>query len=737
MEVDCLSYFFPKNDWKGEYGFDWFRAGIPPKEVINGHGDPAMSNFDNIGALASIDTATVHLKGLFSEESTVFYKREMDYASENAIDLPSEEQEFAKYYLQHTLSQSKWLVVQKGDEFYFYHPVPFVDRRKTVDFDLVHPQSQNKYHYHVDYDGKGKVELLCIARILEEKVAERYEFKEKSELLEPSRLAQLEIDEKLVDRLFENADLIGGDPTLGDPRISEAVIAGSSSEIMITYFDGHQVTYEYQAAELCGVTFDGGQQKPCSFRGSSESVMERVKEAGLNVVEALLTCPFYCQPEQVHALDEGISEVNITMHNAHAVKCTLQIQKEADELYFADLEHNEIKPWPFEVLKVVGGKARIPDRIEDGEVVFADAEFDAVSQKFEEQLVPLWVDYLSETLQMKEYQGKSVYYPIPMLSLVNYRYADKRNGLNNVFAELQVRTLGKFSELFFASSGADEKEKGFIISSTEKSSELLALYIKQGRLGMHLVKAVNQDAVEVGRLGVCIFEPIHLKICFVNVAFGSKGDLMTSSSLRLEGAPGWSFRDDRFIEILGQPGVLFDEIVETDFEVEQVDELWDPNLKTHLMDTSKMDLCTWLDEQFINAHPEFSGYYRVYVLDQYMTECHGRTRMSLITHLLSIKDPLFSPLVIFKKSIEAAGATLSNPLAHGLLRSLGVDLVVNTDKTSGIKLRLLKGTSTNVMDDTEIRYSLTIDQWFAIREKAQLLHEQLEEAQKQANKKKK
>jgi len=47
---DQLTYFYPKEDWKGEYGFDWFRLHTCPEpEKLNDKGDKAEINFNNIG----------------------------------------------------------------------------------------------------------------------------------------------------------------------------------------------------------------------------------------------------------------------------------------------------------------------------------------------------------------------------------------------------------------------------------------------------------------------------------------------------------------------------------------------------------------------------------------------------------------------------------------------------------------------------------------------------------------
>lgn len=604
MEEHPLTYFYPKKGYAGAYGFDCFRM------------------WNNLVAWVPLNPTTVHLEGTYTEDGYASYKQQFAYEKEPC-------REMATSYFQHSVSNNKWYVHHKDDEYYFYFPMP---------------------------------------------------------------------------------------------------LGGSTSEIVVKYFDGHYVKYQYQDTTLCGVTYKDLQETERVFCGSSEIVVSRVQEAGIKVINELLNCPFYCQIEQVHLLDEGICHIEINMKNAQSVKCHLFVQKEDIQLCFSDLENNAGELHAIELLIVMGGKAHVPVRNEHGETVFADIEFDAALQQFDESLVPLWRDSIDKGMLLMDNEVQVVLYPVPTLSMVKYHFGDKRNGLTNSVVSLQTQTVGAFDEIYFEYADSDEIGNGKQLGSTKNAVETLTLFSKKAVEGPHLIRAYDSKKNETGRLNVFVFAPIHLKICFVKVGYHPV-------SMSPSGNYGWDYRDDQYIEILGQAGVIFDDIAESCMELEGVPEKWDPELKDDLVDDSGMNLNSHLDGQFTGAHPEFSSHYRVYILDKYKVEKDGLDKTHLITHQVNAENPLNGGLVVFKKSIEAANAKQSNPLSHGLLCSMGLNLQVGYDKDNDVSIEFQKGTTNNVMDCTEYRYSLTSNQWLAIRKKAAELRSQLEANLKKAEKK--
>ena len=320
-----------------------------------------------------------------------------------------------------------------------------------------------------------------------------------------------------------------------------------------------------------------------------------------------------------------------------------------------------------------------------------------------------------------------MFYPVPTLCLVDYDYGDKRNGLTNNMARVKVQTLGPKQEVFFEFAVAEEVGKGFQLGSSQDSLAELTTFAKGAAIGVRIIRAYDSNNTETGRLRLVVVKPIPLKICFVKVGYHD-------TKLQPGGGPLWSYRDDRYLEMLGQAGVIFDDIAEASMALEGIPERWDPELKDDLLDDTGMDLNTFLDGQFTSAHPEYAGYYRVYILDKFKVERESHGKLRFITHQLRAEDPHLSPLVLFKKSIEAADARESNPLAHGMLCSFGLDLQLAYDQDNDVRTELLKGTTTNMMDTTKCRYTLTNSQWIVLRMKAMELQGQLEAAQKKAKK---
>ena len=222
-------------------------------------------------------------------------------------------------------------------------------------------------------------------------------------------------------------------------------------------------------------------------------------------------------------------------------------------------------------------------------------------------------------------------------------------------------------------------------------------------------------------------EPIHLKICFVKVGY-------QFLSLHHAGSSLWSYQDDQYLEILGQAGIVFDDIVESSMDLEDIPQQWDSELMDEVLDDAGIDLNAVLDERFLGVHPEFAGYYRVYILDRYKVERDPAGKRRFITHRLPSEKPISMPLVMYKKSIEAGDAKESNPLAHAILCNMGLSLLLDFDKDQAVKTELVKGTTTNATDGSDYRYTLSKDQWIILRMVAEELGKRLK-ATEQANRK--
>ena len=70
---------------------------------------------------------------------------------------------------------------------------------------------------------------------------------------------------------------------------------------------------------------------------------------------------------------------------------------------------------------------------------------------------------------------------------------------------------------------------------------------------------------------------------------------------------------------------------------------WDGNLMENVLEykdvlsesESGNNLVTNLDDQFLDNHPEFAGYYRVYIFDKYMVDSQSPDSRCFVTNLLN------------------------------------------------------------------------------------------------------
>jgi hypothetical protein len=131
----------------------------------------------------------------------------------------------------------------------------------------------------------------------------------------------------------------------------------------------------------------------------------------------------------------------------------------------------------------------------------------------------------------------------------------------------------------------------------------------------------------------------------------------------------------------------------------------------------------YFDEKFLGFYPEYVDYIRVYVLDKYMIQ-EGDLEKTIHHMSYDGYEGIFdSGVLLFRKSVELCDAKESNPLSNVLLRYLGLTENFNNYKKWCYEYR----TTSNVMDYSDYRYSLTATQWERMRDRAkELLKSQAE-----------
>ena len=92
MDVQSLTYFYPKKDWKGEYGYDVF----------------AWDNIANVNVMVSQDPLSVSMKASYLLDGVASYEQDNSYD-------PTAPKESSKFYLSHDISFNKWYVMHEND----------------------------------------------------------------------------------------------------------------------------------------------------------------------------------------------------------------------------------------------------------------------------------------------------------------------------------------------------------------------------------------------------------------------------------------------------------------------------------------------------------------------------------------------------------------------------------------------------------------------------------------------
>lgn len=840
----CLTYFYPKDGWKGEYGFDWFRTGDKPKpQDVDSKGGKEASGFDNIGMYVSPGASNVYIRGKFPKGEKPSYTQSVhcnrgflnrgediktDTESKEAtgmgsdLDVTFEELKLAQFRIEENRNVVQKYALFENGEYYFYVNVPFVDRWKSVTFRFKKSEDCSQF-YRIYYDADGKVNELNIESEIEyQKTDENgepdtaYRTEEatfgpvKSEALRKDNVKRLRLDKKLIERIYKNEDMAGYALTGSDPRIHSVEIQCPSSEIRVAYNDGTEARYYYEAAQLCRFEYYQGEEQLHDFSGSQDRIIKKIRNNKVSVIDELLTNPFYNHPARVFMLDRGIEKVEVLMDQPRTVKCVLDVEKTTEETTLVDLEHGDTRNLAVEVFKVKGGKAKVPKAWLNGKPDFQEVDYGTVMNYSEATLVPLWREYIDENFFTKKYEDKYVFYPVPTLALVKYERSDKRRGLKNDEVKLQVQTVGKFKKVKFVTENKKVVDTATFDGSTTKAEDSIEFVAKSPSEEVVRIWAKDdKDNSVVGMMNVHVFKPIHLKICFVDISFLWRvlDDETYEQGTLINPRPGgskWNYKKDRFLEILGQAGIIFDDIDDSksmaleeqffmhshkgdlayhsdasyaefnlvapdmfemadkpedmkDLEYFSECEVWDDDLGDYVFDYKKtmdvysdiygssslrlhkqddgkyqsasgIDLNTYLDRRFLKFYPEYAGYLRVYVLDKCMVDSDETFIPRHITTLLSFDDPIQSPVVVFRKSIEMCDATESNPLACALLRCLGLNLYADPDSMRDGKLGFKYGTSTNMMDSSEYRYTLTSEQWLTIRQNAEKMRKNLEQA---------
>ena len=677
---DQLTYFFPKDDWKGEYGFDWFRLETcPDLEKLNDRGEKASKNFDNIGkyTFALLKRCEIEVsydekrpngrvwkniepivsddeRGLMADiKSDTTTQGYNDYQKliDNDVDLAHafSNERFAQMKLIDRGCEIPVVYSETSDRFmcFEYQPsyhigaksVKFEFRPHDYDASVFGEDEYVYYVYRIEYE-KGKVKTLKIVRnhsylektgevnkdgepktkyvnkeeereygsskgdvkrdIEKEKKDEQKRNKDKKKRgkkgapEERQPYQKWDYDSNLIDKIYNN-EWMTEYSLKADRRISEVIVETDLKELNVIFNDGIKVGYRYLSGELEELSIwtvdEDGFDDNCLFvgYGSAETVKKKLNnQKNLDpsikkkVKDNLLNDVFVDYDDD--SLKKDVKKVSVIMEPAYGAVMTLDVEKEEIPYTF---QYGEKKPLAglreeYKVKGLSGDMYRKNGRfgytIEEKKVTF-------------DEPIPLehyWREYMDGRYWTVKIGDYNVFYPHPTLALVDYRWRDKKRGLENDVVELKVKTFGEFDKIKFESTDTRIFDTKVGSGSTTKAEDTIKLKAKHPTFLIEdqLMAYENEKNEVTGVMNVHVFEPIHLKICFIDVSFNVvTGDeiewdddsnvsmknrkVVSASNANTGASKGWTPDDDEYLKILGQAGIIFDDIAHESMQVEE------------------------------------------------------------------------------------------------------------------------------------------------------------------------
>lgn len=541
---ECIVKFWPKDDWQGEYGFDWFRTNEDAyTEYINENKGTAHSYYDVIGQYTGKDYQSVTMR-YYRDPDKLYFScvpfefREMSQCQ----DAP-----FATFYF--LLHQMKVPVVCENGTYYFYGYLPAEEKRKVVHFE---------YEYHVKGRNKDKTYLFGIAYENEKlKELNIYDVETEKEtefgpgdkkLLLNKYCKKWHIPKDLIKRIYKNEDMVLGCLNQDKRLMGVEVYASSEKTVMVQREEEGGLRsnfYEYQ----CGVVT----KVRSFFRKSDEELEEKVlygskiekNRRKYKLDKKLLNDPDVLMTELIS--DDSVKAAEYSVSPARLIK--------SDPL-------------------------KVREEMENGRKVYYLEDYPCDDGK----LHPYWYDYYAGNgfeyfLEGKE-DGPVQYYFYPYMSLMQFNRKDKRNGLKSE-GKIKVTIEGKYDEVELVPSLDCIKVSPSKISSKEQEVTISyttdGYWVSKDENGMeldhgashslHYIKAVSKGEM-VGKMFLMTFYPNWLDICTDYVTcqareftFDDDGELRVNPDLEtaLTGDPPdrkWEKdKDDKLYQLLGQSGI--------------------------------------------------------------------------------------------------------------------------------------------------------------------------------------
>lgn len=607
QDKECLVFFRPKDDWKGEFGFDWIRMGESfEKEYIDDEGTESDTSPSNIGKyVGPAQSATV----IYEKKSNKFTIDAIPFDTSNFV----KDVEMSKFAIKYIIDRGwKFPVLEENGGLYFFDYGLNEDYHKTVEFEYVFtevkekkakkekptkkkkeldmgdlgkitmevedenptlelldvevPSKQYVYSYKIEYE-KGEVKEV---KIYDEKYDSiTFKKNDRKKATDKKVMEKWHTNNELVKRIWNNYNMDEESLAKDTKHIrSVRVDCGSYKKLEIEREDGPITCtdiYEYECCKLIKFTHIKGEwdekteqivPKKYQYHGAYD-IVQGINKKNIKNDSRCLIDPYLT----VRTLSKNSQNVKITATFSPAIPQRFKLIKgQGVNKYGETCETITQAEGDVVVMKSGGSKGFVKSKEPVILKPFTDDGF----------LHTYWDDMYVDGKKivaknhLKNDPPTLDWYYFPTLGLTNGQKNKKlKRGVYDQ-AELKLKMMGSFDEIE--------------LSSSNKNLELSRKKIKSASdddLTVKLTGACKPDeyitakskGVEVGHLKVKVMSHLEFNICYITVnCFKKTANLkIDAADSILPGNRRWKVdSDSHHKEIMAQGGCILNEIGEND-----------------------------------------------------------------------------------------------------------------------------------------------------------------------------
>lgn len=755
----CIVKFFPCDGWKGEYGFDWFRTEDDPiREEVDEEGTKAAAYYDCIGKYTGGKVR--ELVYTYDKEGEIV-QRKIETRDSDALvfkEVPKDQQ-FATYYLNNYKAQIP--VVKEGEKFFFYYYVPEKGDVKTVTFRYNYFDKKEDHfydcNYEIEYKGTSLKKLtLTTSQLHEDEEGDYVTLKyvatfgpgEKSKAKSKTIRKRYHTDSKLIDRIYDCKQMF--EQSLGaHPNIIEVKVTPYSYKKMEVHLQKGDKkitqTLEFENRKLFNFVQRTDDEAKHTVDIVSGIGYDRAKKKAQNEgVEDFLLDPD-CTLGYLPDIDGVVSGI-MTIHNAEGKKGELNVTKEmvdGEEVLTATLEGDSeqyvLHPYWKEYYNGRG-----------------------FTYKLEGDSQHLRHYYFYPTLNLSYFKGMGNYPDFKkeakLQVVIDGEFDEITLEPTHENIEVSPKTLKGNGTVTVKVKG-DTYQDGQKYTWSEPEIYARSEGVMVGKLQMFVfdefpTDPLNNclDIVNVGmkasRFTVEDDGSIHMKH---DLKYPSEASMNTQRTYNLD--------NEHFLRLLAQTGVRFKEVTtdkKIDLEFEIVGESEKDGSLDYGISATEMDMVTgvmvdevpdkyldyvysarmfehfnvpdekfedartfysepvatrkrptlkeFIDQRVVSVYYTLADHMRVYLVDQFLT---NNEEGNAHRYYDEYTDTQPESTLVFIKSVDANNHAKSNVVAHSIFKAIKLKDLFNNYNDFTFKA----GSTTNIMDSSQVRYSLMPFQW--------------------------